>query len=240
MNVLDKYMDLINEDKALYVDVIESLRRNICTPVFDNGTTLILEHSSDWPFYFVVTRDTKDALSCLREKDYPCLLVRDAEILEYYRKKGYGVSSCYQVYYDGEKLPLSGTLEMKELDMSYIPVIAANYNMYSEEETIDTIKRHELFGGFAGDTLIGFIGIHGEGSMGMLHIFDEYRKKGYGYEMEKFLINYQLDRGAIPYGQVVDDNEKSLFLQKKMGMKVSRRKFYWTWKEDQNEQNEED
>ena len=55
-------------------------------------------------------------------------------------------------------------------------------------------------------------------------VFPEYRKLGIGRAIEKFFINFCLDRGWTPYGQVFLDNEKSFSLQQNLGMSVDRTK----------------
>ena len=59
---------------------------------------------------------------------------------------------------------------------------------------------------------------------GLLEVFPEYRKLGIGRAIEKFFINFCLDRGWTPYGQVFCDNEKSFSLQANLGMTVDRTK----------------
>ncbi len=54
--------------------------------------------------------------------------------------------------------------------------------------------------------------------MGLLQVFPEYRKLGIGRAIEIFFINFCLDRGWVPYGQVRCDKEKSLSLQEHLGM----------------------
>ena len=65
--------------------------------------------------------------------------------------------------------------------------------------------------------------------MGLLEIFPAFRRKGYGAELESFMISRMLERGLLPYCQVEVDNEKSLALQWKLGMTVSREKVYWVF-----------
>lgn len=60
-----------------------------------------------------------------------------------------------------------------------------------------------------------------------IEILPQYRRKGYGYLLEGYLINEYLDRGWIPYCQVVEDNEASLHLQKKLKMTLSKQLSYW-------------
>ena len=68
------------------------------------------------------------------------------------------------------------------------------------------------------------MGLHADGSMGLLQVFPEYRKLGIGRAIEIFFINFCLDRGWVPYGQVRCDNEASFSLQEHLGMTMDRTK----------------
>ena len=78
---------------------------------------------------------------------------------------------------------------------------------------------------------MGFIGEHLEGSMGLLYIFPEYRRKGFGTVLETYLIAKTMEDGYIPFGQVEKDNLRSLSLQKKIGMTTSDNLIVWMWRQ---------
>ena len=77
--------------------------------------------------------------------------------------------------------------------------------------------------------LVGFIGEHLEGSMGMLYIYPEHRRQGYAEALEKIGFAKNLEKGLIPFGQVETDNLPSYELQKKMGLTQADKLVYWTW-----------
>lgn len=84
-----------------------------------------------------------------------------------------------------------------------------------------------IFGAFIEGKLAGFIGEHIEGSLGMLEVFEEYRRKGIAAELESYMINLHLSRGHLPYGDVIVGNEASMKLQRKLGLKVSKEIYCW-------------
>jgi ribosomal protein S18 acetylase RimI-like enzyme len=47
---------------------------------------------------------------------------------------------------------------------------------------------HQLWVGLSNETVIGFIGIHDEGSIGLLYVRPEYRKMGYGEFLQILLL----------------------------------------------------
>ena len=84
--------------------------------------------------------------------------------------------------------------------------------------------------GYDGERLIGFMGEHLEGSMGLLYVFPEYRHKGFGAALQRHLMARTMEEGFVPFGQVEKDNLASLRLQEKLGMTQSERLIVWMWK----------
>ena len=121
---------------------------------------------------------------------------------------------------------------IRELTTDDLPQVAAHYKLESKEEIAATIEHGLMFGAEVDGELAGFIGIHSEGSIGMLEVFPEFRHKGYGYALEAYLISLHLQRGWIPYCHVIDGNEASIGLQKKLGMVCADLPAIWIWKED--------
>jgi tRNA (guanine37-N1)-methyltransferase len=68
--------------------------------------------------------------------------------------------------------------------------------------------------------LVGFIGLHADGAMGMLEILPKYRRRGYASELLATLADTLLARGWLPWGQIFCDNEASFALNEKLGMTV--------------------
>lgn len=86
-----------------------------------------------------------------------------------------------------------------------------------------------MWGLFDNGTLAGFIGMHDEGSMGLLEILPEYRRRGYGYLLEGCLIRLHLECGWVPFCHVVEGNDASMRLQEKLGMTFSELPAIWVY-----------
>ncbi len=136
---------------------------------------------------------------------------------------------CFQIAYLGrEPLAVKGELDFRRAERAEIEVIKQNYDLESPENLERLFLAGKIFCGFNADgEFVGFIGSHPEGSMGMLHIFPAFRRKGYAEELEKRLANRYLAEGRAPYGHVIVDNLASLALQKKLGMKEADGKVCW-------------
>ena len=114
------------------------------------------------------------------------------------------------------------------LEMSYFQAVLDGYSLFHSPEYVeDRLKAGVIFGAFVDGRLAGFVGEHHEGSMGMLEVFPPYRGHGLGLALESFQINRYLSEGRVPFDQVIVGNEKSMSLQKKVGMELSKDTMSW-------------
>ena len=137
---------------------------------------------------------------------------------------------CYQVAYYGEKPVLDSKLSVRMAQEEDLPLLVENYQLISPEELAEVVRRESLLLGYLGERPVGFIGEHLEGSMGILYIFPEYRRRGFGAALQKHLMAATMDKGIIPFGQVEKDNQNSLRMQERLGMTRSDKLIVWMWK----------
>lgn len=137
---------------------------------------------------------------------------------------------CCQVAFYGERPCTDTELSVRTADESDLPVLLKTYDRISPEELSRVVRRGKILLGYEKDQLVGFIGEHLEGSMGLLYVFPEYRQRGFASALEKKYIAKTMDEGFVPFGQVETGNVKSLKLQKKIGMTVSDQVIVWMWK----------
>ena len=146
----------------------------------------------------------------------------------------YGFSEkieCYQYAYYGEKPSVSPELDIRTADENDLAMLTQNYHMISPDELAQVVRRGCVFIGYDRGQPVGFIGEHLEGSMGLLYIFPEHRRKGFGTVLETYLIAKTMEDGYIPFGQVEKDNLRSLSLQQKIGMTTSDNLIVWMWRQ---------
>lgn len=131
------------------------------------------------------------------------------------------MAACERYVFGGEA-PSVPDADIRLLTEAHAHVVSKYYRdgAYSVEEVVELMHmpRREIYGVFEGDALCGFIGRHHDGAMGMLHVLDDYRRKGYAYALETFLIRKVLEWGEIPFCDVIDGNDASTALQKRIGM----------------------
>lgn len=141
-----------------------------------------------------------------------------------------GKLECYQVAYYGAPPATDPRLTVRTATERDLPLLTEHYHLLSPDDLQTVVQRGAVLLGYEGDRLIGFIGEHLEGSMGLLFVLPEYRHRGFGTALEHHQIARMLEQGIVPFGQVAADNRASLLLQKKLGMTQSDHVMVWMWR----------
>lgn len=146
---------------------------------------------------------------------------------------------CIQgAYTRKEKLPVRGLygpdgrgengFSIRVLSEEFIPFVTEHYSEIGTGEYVtDRIRHGAVYGAFYDEKIVGFIADHEEGSIGMLYVLPEYRKRHVAMALETYCMNLAIDRGEIPYGQIVLGNEPSIGLQEKMGICFAKGTVVW-------------
>ncbi len=130
---------------------------------------------------------------------------------------------CHQVVYTGKPLKTDDVkgLEIKVLDTTYTDLVNDNYSLKLDREYIaKRISSSDIYGAFLDGAFAGFIGRHDEGSMGMLEVLPDYRRKGIGTALQHYILKVVLKAGEIPYAHIKEHNEPSLAMQRNLGEMV--------------------
>lgn len=187
-------------------------------------------------------------------EEKPLIMISDAELGRMAADRfGYeNVMECYQLAYLSKEPPKSdktdacenvgidistksnsaqfdGILEYRVATMENFPLISREYGLVSEDELKELIERGNIIMGYKTGEAVGFIGEHMEGSIGLLQVLEKHRRKGYGLALEMDMIRRTIEKGYIPFGQVVVGNTASLELQKKLGLTKSEGTIFWMW-----------
>ena len=134
---------------------------------------------------------------------------------------------CVQACYTRkETLPVKHK-DIRKLDEGFLDYAAQHYHLGTGEYLAERISAGAMYGAFDGERIMGFIGFHDEGSMGLLYVDEAYRHQGVAASLESYLINRQLEWGWVPYGQIAVDNEPSKKLQEKLGLYLSSGTVWW-------------
>lgn len=218
------HVDMIECIKNQGYRIIESNNKGVLISDKDNIVVMlsVIDINSKRDFISKIPKEAK-------------MIVAHQEFYVNYLKEIFNVTDemkCYQSVYT-KKNPLTidnSNIEIRILGEEYAEYV---FNNYSSKDTSDIdyirdrIKTNTMLGAFIDKKLVGFVGTHEEGSIGILEVIPEYRNMGIGKKLQKYATNLALSQHRIPYGQVKINNESSIRLQKKLGFEISEDIVYW-------------
>lgn len=140
-------------------------------------------------------------------------------------------SCCYQASYTRRETLAVRHKDIRLLDETHLDYILDHYSLGSREYIQERIRAKVFYGAFVDGKLAGFIGIHDEGSMGMLFVEEPYRRMGLAHSLESHMINRMKELGYTPFCQIFSNNDASMALQLSLGMNISSGKVWWLEKE---------
>jgi len=108
--------------------------------------------------------------------------------------------------------------------------IVYNNSEYKEYISIDYVRdciRKGISAGLYEDNkLVSWAITQDDGAIGFLHTLDEYRKKGFGYNITLSMIEQVRNSGNLPFANVLPSNERSINLLLKLGF-IESKKVHW-------------
>lgn len=119
-----------------------------------------------------------------------------------------------------ERLPVDNSRDIRVLGPGYAETILRHYShpdYLAPGELERMLGSRRVLGGFEDGRLVGFIGEHEDGSLGLLEVFPESRRRGWGSALVATKANRQLAAGFTPWAQVWPGNEASLSLMASLG-----------------------
>ncbi len=219
-------------NRLLYIDMLEVLRRGTAQ-IRRAGPDGVLLYDPPSEVWFL-DAETPAALDEMLPMLDGCVILTGHQM--WYKDKlaahfGFQTEQiCLQSAWLSPQPPVVPSFdgELRWLDRSWAVWTEEHYShsfggvSYME----DAIDRGML-GAFVDGQPAGFIATHIEGSMGMLEVLPEYRRRGIGEALLLAMTASCLERGIYPYGQVWADNDPSLALQRKVGMTLSEELLFW-------------
>lgn len=93
----------------------------------------------------------------------------------------------------------------------------------SKEYIIERIRNGISTGIYKDNKLVSWGITQDDGAIGFLHTLDEYRRKGYGYNVVLSMIDILLHKGELPFAYIEPSNKNSIKLFLKLGFKENKR-----------------
>lgn len=231
--------------KLLHIDMIELINRGRARIVYRDAKELLLRDMVSGIYFHTRMADVPTEWNLPQElgKDerIECIAIHQREMVPFMEKYFHLKTDmeCIQgAYTRKEKLPVRGLygpdgrgengFSIRVLSEEFIPFVTEHYSEIGTEEYVtDRIRHGAVYGAFYDEKIVGFIADHEEGSIGMLYVLPEYRKRHVAMALETYCMNLAIERGEIPYGQIVLGNEPSIGLQEKMGICFAKGTVVW-------------
>ena len=222
----------LERDRVLYANLLEVLRRGSADAleVEEGGVLLLDGESGAW----MLAAEPEAAEGLLDRLPADCGLFVGHDMAYFDQAKARldlpGQEICWSAAYLGaEPLPIPAFGgELRLLDRSGAPWLAEHYSHdFGGAAYMEGAVERGLIAAFVEGEPAGFVGFHEEGSIGMLEVLPRFRRRGLGEVLQRAAIDLALERGQLPFGQIIDGNDASLALQRKLGMAVSRTTLFW-------------
>lgn len=228
----EKALEYLELNRLFHIGMIFPIKRGSADIIYadDDGVFIIDIASEAHMLSFDNIEKAIELLDTAGRQDLVC--VYQKELADYLQKR-YGYTKRLEnfqaVYTKKEPVEIPPTeLEIRPLTPDYLDII---YEHYHDDVGYEYLRRRlehgAIYGGFADGELCGFAGTHEEGSVGILRVFEKFRRRGFAEVLEGHVVNIVLERGEIPFTQVDPDNEASIRLQKKLGFEISKEMLYW-------------
>lgn len=227
----------IEQDYNHHIDLITGLSLKQLELIHFDGKGLVVYHQR--ANIYIITHDEDiDGIKYINlipdKLNDALVLIHQSSDIPYIEEKYHDQYQirldCYQAVYrlkDKISLP-KNDLKIKELTELDIPFVVEHYHKSMSEEDIKSkIEHQEMWGAFLNEECIGFIGLHEEGSFGLLEILPKHQGKGYATILEGTVINLLLEQDRIPFAQIEPDNVVSMALHKKLGFEQADKLIHW-------------
>ena len=226
----------LKKQKRKYIHMMEQIAQGRAIMLYNKGMDILLMDKFSG-IYMMSAESVESAKVMLHEsgmvekiKDGVLMIVCDPELKDLLIME-YGMETetpCYQACYTSrETLPVMHK-DIRPLTLEHKEYVKEHY--HSDMKYIEArINAGVMYGAFVEDKLIGFIGGHREGSMGMLFVEETYRRSGIAGSLEAFVINRLLEQGKTPYCHIYEGNVASFKLQEKKGLYLCEEPLWWIW-----------
>jgi len=231
----EKAIEYLNRDRLYHIDMLETLYRGIGELVYaDEHGAAVLNSGCT---YMISAQNEETLEKICAEFERPLVIeMHQAEFVPWLQAKyayRHTMESLQCAYLSKERLDekLTEGVRLRGLSSEHLKFVLENYDHLSDEKYLAERIEAGMIGAFIGDELAGFVGTHDEGTMGILQVLPEFRRRGIAYSLEAAMINRQLELGYVPHAHIVTTNKASIQLQEKLGLSFADKTVTWLYDE---------
>ncbi len=226
----------LSKNKRMNIHMMEALDRGIGKVLYEKDGNLAIACDD---VLMICANNAEEALLMLQKvfeehaQYLECAIVCSQEFVKNMLESHYMMKAgmtCFQACYTRNVSLSVRFKDIRPLGMEYLEQIVNNSQLCSREYIRSRLEAGAIYGAFDAERLVGFIGTHAEGSMGILFVEEEYRSQGIATALESYLINQQISRGETPYCQIDVENTASVSLQEKLGLYLADGNIWWLHK----------
>lgn len=224
----------LSKDKRGNIHMIENLSRGFGEILYFNGEALqhsdilIYDRRSKVSMLQAAGEETAAELAARVPEETELIMSTQECVNRELQKRGYHIECATWQYLYTEKVRLAVKhKDIRRLTREYLNYVCEHQEHNDRRYIEICLELGNLYGAFAEERLVGFAGMHREGSMGLLYVDETYRGQGIARSLEAYLVNTALDKGWLPYGHVVCGNTASEKLQEELGFYKSDKIVWW-------------
>lgn len=200
----------------------------------ENDGVLLYDEKMDYYLASALTTAAVKDILALVPNGFTCFIANDAlfkdevEAQLTYRKR---IDSYNWVYESKQHFDVSANVELRHLDQRYIKQVEEQYTISDlcPDGYISQCIEMGMLGAFIDDKLVGFIGKHTYGPIGLLEVSRDYQGQHLGTLLLASFINEQLDLNPdqLLFAQTNALNDISIHLMEKLGFRRADQAVYW-------------
>ena len=233
LTILNSVIQILGKNSPNNISIINFIKNNKIFSADIIGNSVLVRGESDRRWVYISCKD-KDELSVIISKlgkdDENFASIDDWMFPILTKGKEVIWDLFMNQYFLADDIHLSST-EIKTISLTEknANIVCSNseYKEYISLEYVkDCIRRGISAGHYENNKLVSWAITQDDGAIGFLHTLDEFRRKGYGYNVTLSMIDRVRSSGGLPFANVLPSNKRSINLLLKLGFKESK-KIHW-------------
>jgi 8-oxo-dGTP diphosphatase len=230
-DTLESIVSFLKQDELKNMNMLYFMENNPIHSLERIGDSVLLRGKSDQRWVYISTPDEQQlnkVLRLLNEDDKYFAVVEDwmLPLLTEGKTILWQMSTMKLVLPDHVKLGETDDSRIAPLSIDDAQYVYDN-SLYQGAITPDYVRNRIKNGPSAGiresGKLVGWAMTHDDLALGLLHVLDDYRRRGYASALTAFLIRLMRNQGKIPFAHIEENNFKSMALAMKSGFRQDRR-----------------